>query len=177
MRWSQVVVVALLFAGCSAYNELSPEPPITPLERGYIELKADQEAFVLEKDAKYYVQFPGPIRDQFLLVLTTPEKWALGSYLTKTFGDDDVPVVKIPDEAALNDSLFVYALEPRVPVFTWVIDTVKMDLYAFAALPVCPPVALHIREQVYGFPEAAGREQDGPLGVQQHHALHELRRI
>jgi len=128
MRWSQVVVVALVFAGCSAYNELSPEPPITPLERGYIELKKDDEAFVLEKEAKYYVKFPGPVRDQFLLVLSTRDKWALGSYLTKTFGDDDVPPVKIPDEAPLNDSIFVYALEPRVPVFTWVIDTVRMDL-------------------------------------------------
>jgi len=128
MRWSPVVVAALLVAGCSAYNELSPEPPITPLERGYIELKKDQDAFVLEKDAKYYVQFPGPVRDQFLLVLSTPDKWALGAYLTKTFGDEDVPTVKIPDEATLNDSLFVYPLEPRVPQFTWVIDTVRMDL-------------------------------------------------
>ena len=119
---------AFFLAACSAYKELTPDPPLTPLERGYIELKRDTELFVLEKEGKYFIKFPGPVRDKFLLVLATDSKWALDAYLTKYFDDGEGPIIKITDDAESSDSLFVYSLERGVQTFYWVLDTVKMDL-------------------------------------------------
>ncbi|MGB6032986.1 MAG: hypothetical protein WBG01_15270 [Bacteroidota bacterium] len=120
--------LAFILAACSAYKELTPDPPLTPLERGYIELKKDTDLFVLEKEGKYYIKFPGPVKDKFLLVLTTDSKWALDAYLTKYFDDGDGPIIRITDDAESSDSLFVYTLEMGVQTFYWVIDTVKMDV-------------------------------------------------
>jgi hypothetical protein len=127
-RYLPLFVFALFLTGCSAYKELSPDPPLTPLERGYVELKKDSELFVLEKEGKYFIKFPGPVRDKFLLVLATDSKWALDAYLTKYFDDGDGPIIKITDDAESSDSLFVYSLEMGVQSFYWVIDTVKMDV-------------------------------------------------
>ncbi|MGB6122413.1 MAG: hypothetical protein WBG80_10920, partial [Bacteroidota bacterium] len=99
--------LAFILAACSAYKELTPDPPLTPLERGYIELKKDTDLFVLEKEGKYYIKFPGPVKDKFLLVLTTDSKWALDAYLTKYFDDGDGPIIRITDDAESSDSLFV----------------------------------------------------------------------
>ena len=57
MRWSLVIVGALLVAGCSAYNELSPDPPITPLERGYIE-RVIRDGAELERIRRYINENP-----------------------------------------------------------------------------------------------------------------------
>jgi hypothetical protein len=127
-RHLPLLILASLFAACSAYKELTPDPPLTPLERGYIELKKDSELFVLEKESKYFIKFPGPINEKFLLVLATEKKWAFGAYLTKYFDDGDGPVIRITDEAHASDSLYVFPVERGVESFYWVIDTVKMDL-------------------------------------------------
>jgi hypothetical protein len=127
-RYLPLFSLALFLAACSAYKELAPDPPLTPLERGYVELKKDTELFVLEKEGKYFIKFPGPVRDKFLLVLATDSKWALDAYLTKYFNDGDGPIIKITDDAGTSDSLFVYSLEMGVQTFYWVIDTVKMDV-------------------------------------------------
>jgi hypothetical protein len=121
-------LIALLFAGCAAYKELEPEPPLLPAERGYIELKDNKDNFELSRDKKYFIQFPPPMRDHFKLVLVVEPKLAMHAFLTRQFDGKEGPFPAIIDEAAQNDTLMVYAVDPRAPMFFWVIDTVRQDL-------------------------------------------------
>ena len=126
MRRNVVVAVLFLFlAGCAAYKELEPEPEVTPLERGYIELKNDKDNFELDKDKKYFIKFPKPANDHFYLVLVTRVKPALRSFLTDSFEGDMRPM---NDETAPNDSVSVYAIDTRPPMYYWVIDSIRYDL-------------------------------------------------
>ena len=125
--WSVAAICAVFFAGCAAYKELTPEPPVTPLERGYIELKEDDEIFQLEKGEKYYIQFPAPVQNDFALVLETNKKWSIESLLTPVFDDKDGPGERIPDEAAQKDSFMVYAVGKLGRPYTWVVENVWTD--------------------------------------------------
>ncbi len=118
----------LLFflSGCAAYKELEPDPGLTPIERGYIELKDGKKPFELDKDKKYFIKFPQPVADHFNLVLITPVKPALDANLTSTFDKGKGPT--IPNEASATDSIYAYAIDTRVPTYYWVIDAVKQDL-------------------------------------------------
>ena len=121
-------VFFLFLAGCAAYKELEPAPPVSPMERGYIELKKDENDFRLDKDKKYFIKFPSPGKDHFYLVLVTRVKPAIHSYLTDVFDDGGGQIVPIRDEAASNDSVSVYAIDLRVPTFFWMVDTVRYDV-------------------------------------------------
>ncbi len=127
-RTLTVVLAATLLGGCATFKELEPKPELLPAERGYVELKNDEDNFELEKDGKYFIKFPAPMQDRFNLVLVTREKPALRSYLTTTFDDGKSVAPPIIDEAAAVDSMFVYSIDRRVPLFYWVIDSVNRDL-------------------------------------------------
>jgi hypothetical protein len=122
-----LAVTALIFIGCATFTELTPEPSLAPAERGYLELKNDQELFALDKDGKYFIKFPRAEKDAFCLVLKLSDKQAIRSYLTRTFKDGEGTIVPIPDEGAMSDSLLVYAIDTRADNFFWVIDSVTRD--------------------------------------------------
>ncbi len=119
---------AVLLSGCAAYKELEPEPPVMPAERGYIELKNDKENFELSRDKKYFIKFPPPMRDHFKLVLPVNAKPVIHAYLTRQFDGGQGPFTPIADEAADNDTVMVYAIDARSPMFYWVIDEVRQDV-------------------------------------------------
>ncbi len=50
MKHSKWIIyfASLLLAGCAAYKELQPEPKISFIEDGYIELQDDDEDFELK---------------------------------------------------------------------------------------------------------------------------------
>ncbi len=129
MKQITAICLTLLFlAGCAAYKELEPKPVLLPQERGYIELKNDQENFKLDKDTKYFIKFPRPDRDNFYLVLSSRSKPALYSYLAFAFDNGAPPGARIKDETPGNDTLMVFPVDMRVPTFFWVIDSVRYDV-------------------------------------------------
>ena len=117
-----------LLAGCATFKELEPKPELSPLERGYIELKNDKEDFQLDKGKQYFIRFPRPLKPNFNLVLQTNAKRHLETYLTRTFDDGKGPIVRIPDEAPALDSSAVYPIDSSSVTFYWVIDTVRQDI-------------------------------------------------
>lgn len=121
-------VALFLLSGCAAYKELSPDPAIIPLERGYIPLKDGDENFTLDKDKKYYMEVPGPGKNQFYLVLTTDKRWALDPLLTRVFDDKEGPGERITDEASGNDSLMVYPVDASATRYFWVVESVRADV-------------------------------------------------
>ena len=103
MRSNLLLALSLsLLAGCATFKELQPKPELTPLERGYIELKNDKEDFQLDQGKQYFIRFPRPLKDNFALVLETNEKWYLDTYLTRAFDDGKGRIVRIPDEAQIG---------------------------------------------------------------------------
>ncbi len=127
-RLAALFLIVLVLSGCAAYKELSPSPELSPAERGYIELKDDDENFRLEKDKKYFIKFPRPERNQFYLVLKLSAKRTLEYYLTSQFENGEGPRQEIRDEAAANDSLSVYAIDTSVPTYYWVVEQVRSDV-------------------------------------------------
>jgi hypothetical protein len=125
---SLVLPFSLFLAGCSAYNQLSPDPEITPQERGYIRIADGDKNFRLEKGEKYYMEFPGPARRDMVLIMVTDKKWAVDALLTRTFDSGDGPGQRIADEAESSDSLFVYAVDPSATTYFWVVEGVRADV-------------------------------------------------
>lgn len=117
-----------VLGGCATFKELEPDPELLPTERGYIELKEDEDDFELDKGGKYFIRFPGPERDRLYLVLVTQAKKALRTSLTNTFDDGKGPMTPIPDEASSSDSIMVYAIARPALTYYWVIDSVAYDL-------------------------------------------------
>ncbi|MER3524736.1 MAG: hypothetical protein C4326_11945 [Ignavibacteria bacterium] len=126
-RHAVVCCALFVLSGCAAYKELSPKPELSPVERGYIELKDDEKYFMLEKDKKYYIKFPRPERNQFSLVLKLSSKRWLETYLTTSFEEEERTKRMVPDEAAGSDTMSVYAVDTSVPIYYWVIETVRND--------------------------------------------------
>jgi len=129
-----LIIVFLLQLGCTSYKELRPEPEITSIERGYIELKKDRykeknkdKDFTLKKGKKYFVLFPQPESNNYLLILNSKNKLAVNSFLTRSFNKGKGEIKKIPDITESSDSLNVYALDQKTLTFYWMIDTVKQD--------------------------------------------------
>ena len=128
VRLTRAVAFLLVFlSGCAAYKELTPKPEVIPAERGYVELKNGDELFTLDKDTKYFIKFPAPSSDNFVLVLRLNNKSIISSHLTSIFDDGDTPSMWIQDEARGSDTTSVYAIDTRVLTFYWVIDTVRAD--------------------------------------------------
>ena len=54
-----IYLLFILYAGCAAYKELKPEPDVSFLENGYIELKDDDDFFELDEGKKYFLEEKG----------------------------------------------------------------------------------------------------------------------
>lgn len=122
-------------AGCATFNELEPVPPVQPAEQGFIELRNDQENFLLKKEEQYFMKFPRAADTHFYVLLQTAAKTRVNNYFTAAFDDGKGTIVPIKDETASHDSLSVYAIDTSTAFFYWVIDTVRNDL----------PLTLHYR--------------------------------
>ncbi|MBI5471268.1 MAG: hypothetical protein HY961_02880 [Ignavibacteriae bacterium] len=127
-RLFPLVVLSILMYGCPAYKELSPDPELSPAERGYVELKNDEEHFTLDKDGKYFIKFPKPERDRFNLVLSFNSKNNLRYFLTDKFDGGEGPFARIKDEMEGNDTLSAYAINTSGQEYYLVIDSVLQDL-------------------------------------------------
>ncbi|MCF8242700.1 MAG: hypothetical protein K9J16_15080 [Melioribacteraceae bacterium] len=132
MKWKSGLLVLLItigFAACSTFSELEPDPEIFSEERGYIELKNDDENFELEKDGKYFIKFPKAQSDNFYLVLKLSNKNMMTYYFTNAFDDGEGDIVKINDEASSSDEMSVYEIGRFVDTYYWVIDNVQQDMF------------------------------------------------
>ncbi len=123
-----VYISSLLLAGCAAYKELQPEPKISFIEDGYIELQDDDENFELSEGKKYFIKFPQAQYENIYLVLTISEKNAISSYLTRAFDDGEGTIIKMTDESEEPEELSVFTLDKSVPTYYWVIDHVSRDV-------------------------------------------------
>jgi len=123
-----VVLFTFLLAGCSAYKELSPKPELSPLEKGYVELKNDKENFQLEKETRYFIKFPKAGQPNFMLVLRTDGKRGITSYLSRSAPGGNGPTLSIPDQTEALDTVLVYALDNSAANFYWMLDTVRWDM-------------------------------------------------
>ena len=126
------IALLLAFAGCGAYKELKPKPPISSLEGSYIELTKSKsegktELLELKQDKKYYVRFPAPPGADFYLVLRTDQKSLTGTYFTTLFskGKDRDPRT---DDESTQIGVSVFRLDPSVVESYWVVETVGQDL-------------------------------------------------
>ncbi|MFH0989433.1 MAG: hypothetical protein V1799_05380 [bacterium] len=127
MRYSLFLALAFI-TGCASFKELEPKPPLLPTERGFIELRNDQENFLLEKEKKYFIRFPKPSETNFYVLLKTSAKKKVHNYFTATFDDGEGVITPIKDEAIKQDSLSVFAIDTSSSFFYWVIDTVREHL-------------------------------------------------
>ena len=125
--YSAIPFILFLLGGCATFKELEPAPPLQPAERGFIELRNDKENFLLKKDNKYFIKFPGPLDVHFYLVLQTSAKRTVHNYCTTTFNDGKPPILPIVDEAVDQDSLSVFAIDTSNSFYYWVVDTVYQD--------------------------------------------------
>lgn len=126
------LVLLLFFAGCGAYKELKPKPPVSPVEGPYLELTKSKsedktEWLELKQDKKYFVRFPAPPAPNFYLVLRTDQKSLFGAYFTTRFskGKDIDP--RTNDEST-QAGVSVYRMDASIPESYWVIETVGQDL-------------------------------------------------
>jgi hypothetical protein len=127
----KAILLSFLFLyliGCAAYKELEPEPAIKFFEDGYIELKEDEEFFELDKDDKYFIKFPAPLKSDIYLVLEIYPKPAISSYLTDKFDDGKGFIKKIPELIPESETHIVYTLDQSALNYFWVIESVYSDL-------------------------------------------------
>jgi hypothetical protein len=124
---SAIPFILFLLGGCATFKELKPIPPLQPAERGFIELRNDDEIFFLKKDNKYFIKFPRPLEVHFYLALQASAKRTVHNYCTATFDDGKPPILPILDEAADQDSLSVFVIDTSNAFYYWVIDTVYQD--------------------------------------------------
>jgi len=124
---SSLAMLALL-SGCVSFKELEPEPPLSPQERGFIELKNDQDVFQLAEGERYFIRFPRPVQDNSALVLRNSAASYINAYLTRSFDDGREPIERMKDEASITDSTSVYYVDTASPTYYWVIDAVRQDV-------------------------------------------------
>ncbi len=129
MKLKFVLILIVFYAvGCSTFKELEPDPELSPLEKGYIQLKDDDENFELEKSGKYFIKFPKAVEKNFYVVLSTKDKNSITSYFTDFFDDGKGQIKKINDESNGIDSLLVYRIGQDKEFYYWVIEDVKNDM-------------------------------------------------
>ncbi|MFH0920672.1 MAG: hypothetical protein V1913_09940 [Fibrobacterota bacterium] len=117
----------LILSGCAPYSQLKPEPLLSPLEQGFLELKNGEKEFKLKPDNKYYVVFPAPAENNFYLVLDLPEKRKVEIALTSSLTDEKTVGPLIADAAAAVPDQIVYPVNAGAP-FYWLINRVPAEM-------------------------------------------------
>ncbi|MFH1760285.1 MAG: hypothetical protein ABIA63_04215, partial [bacterium] len=109
-------------------KQLKPEPELSFVEQGYIQLKDGKKDFKLKKEKKYFIFFPAPGEKNFYIVLNISNKDKIESFFTsrlikrKTFGQ----IIK--DESPDLEKMSVYSAGNEVPEYYWLIDRVTEDV-------------------------------------------------
>ncbi|RMH65446.1 MAG: hypothetical protein D6677_02595, partial [Calditrichaeota bacterium] len=120
---------AALFTGCAAYKQLQPEPPVSPKENGYIELKDDDEWFELDQGKKYYIAFPAPEADNFyLLIDARPTQGDIQTAFASAFDEDKGGLAPLANEAATDATEEAWPVDRSVQNFYWIIEKVDKDM-------------------------------------------------
>ncbi len=123
-----IFAIILVIAGCSAYKELEPEPELSPAERGYIELKNDDDLFEMDQGKKYFIRFPKPLMNNFYLVLSIDQKNQLDYYFSDRFDDGEGEIQKIKDEAPAGENISVFAIGSQPESYYWIVENVSGDI-------------------------------------------------
>ena len=123
-----VLFTSLYLAGCAAYKELKPDPGVSSVEDGYIEIKDGGDKFELKKDKKYFIKFPAPLQKNFYLVINVDNKDLMQTYLTPYFDDGKGQITKIEDESTDPLKICYYPVDNSVQNFYWVIESVQYDI-------------------------------------------------
>lgn len=118
----------MLALQCAHYKQLKPEPELSNVEQGYIELKKGKENFELKKDKKYFIAFPSPPDNNFYLVLDVTNKNQINSFLTDTLIRNKEYGEKINDQTDQQQQLSVYPVDRREDSYYWLIDNIKEDV-------------------------------------------------
>lgn len=126
---SLILILAILplFVGCAAFKHLEPEPPIISSEGKYTQLMDDDESFELDKEKKYFIEFPAPMQDNFYLLVNVNDKDAIVAGMADKFDPDKGLLSRVADEAAPDINEYVYSVEPGVQKFYWAIENVYQD--------------------------------------------------
>ena len=123
-----ILLTSIYFAGCAAYKELEPDPEVSSIEDGYIEIKDGDDNFELKKDKKYFIKFPAPFQKNFYLVINVDNKDLMQTFLTPYFDDGKGEMIKIEDESTDPLKTCYYPVDNSVQNFYWVIESVQYDL-------------------------------------------------
>jgi hypothetical protein len=129
MNLKHTLLIAVIILGsCAPYKQLKPEPEISPLEQGYIELKRGKKDFELKQDKKYFIEFPPPAEDNFYLVLQTEQKSRIQAYLTPSLAQKKTPGEKIADESEESAPWLVFPINARDSSYFFIIEQVAADI-------------------------------------------------
>ena len=123
-----ILLTSIYLAGCAAYKELKPDPEVSPVEDGYIEIKDGGDNFELDKDKKYFMTFPAPMEKNFYLVINVDNKDLMQTFLTPYFDDGKGKIIKIEDESTDPSKICYYPVDNSVQNFYWVIESVQYDV-------------------------------------------------
>jgi hypothetical protein len=121
-------ILALLAVSCAPYHQLRPKVELSNAEQGYLELKKEKKEFELNKNTQYFVAFPAPREDNFYLVLNISEKNKFTSYFSNSLKNKKIVGPKIADESPQPESLSVYAMDTKSPVYYWLTDKIPQKL-------------------------------------------------
>jgi|WetSurMetagenome_2_1015567.scaffolds.fasta_scaffold00572_12 hypothetical protein len=127
LLFASLVSLALVFAGCAPYAQLKPKPDLSSVEQGYIELKNDKKDFELKKQKKYVISFPAPAEDNFYIVFNVPSKRKMNGFLSNSYVGKKTPGEKLKDETLWPDSISVYAVNTKSPMYYWFMETGAED--------------------------------------------------
>ncbi len=129
MKLRGIFLIVILFAaGCATFKELTPKPEIVFEENGYLQIRDDDENFELEPGKKYFVKFPPPLSGNIYLVLSVENESSLTTYLTDRFDDGEDVGRQYPNLNPDASGPDVYAIEPGVQSYFWVIENVAGEM-------------------------------------------------
>lgn len=126
-----ILIPILILGGCSAYKELKPDPPLNNVERGYIELKDDDDFFEISEGKKYFIKFPKAPDVNFYLVLKTGAKKSVKSILSTQFKQEDLPFIEVKDDGGKDDTVFVFQVDSTIANYYWIITDVPKDMILY----------------------------------------------
>ncbi len=126
-----LLTISLIFTGCSAYKEISPNPEINPAIDGYKKIIDKKENFELEKGKKYYLVFKKPSRPNVYLMIKNNIKPYSEYYFTGKFLKE-TGYKKIADLTPDEKNLSVFPLDTLHKNFYWVIEKINKDTLLYA---------------------------------------------
>ncbi|MBL1206399.1 MAG: hypothetical protein D8M58_13425 [Calditrichaeota bacterium] len=125
----RIAVLGLIpfLISCAAFKQLQPDPEVIPAEGAYIEIQDDGDPFELDKDKKYYIEFPAPPANNFYLLIDVTDRDKIVSALADRFDKDKGILSRVQNEASSDANEAAYPVSSSVQKFYWVIENVYKD--------------------------------------------------